>query len=170
MGAIISFSKFNTSELDDSGAMSPLSHAGACELSHNPLDPNEPQLRTTFGSKPGAIVRGWPSTGRLYVFVGSSVVELDFLGVDRFNSTPRSVDQVAEDAHCSMMRKLGANWYAGNWEYVQKALQPPSPSEPVLVFGWPEGGGVWCLKTSYAKASDISVGESCECCVDERAL
>jgi hypothetical protein len=88
MGAIISFSKFNTSELDDSGAMSPLSHAGACELSDNPLDPSEPQLRTTFGRKPGAIVRGWPSTGGLYVFVGSSVVELDFLGVDRFNSTP----------------------------------------------------------------------------------
>jgi hypothetical protein len=57
-----------------------------------------------------------------------------------------------------MMCKLGGNWYADNWEYVQKALQPPSPSEPVLVFGWPEGGGVWCLKTSYAKASDIGVG------------
>lgn len=128
------------------------------ELSDNPLDPDEPELRTTFGSRPGAVVRGWPSTGGLYVFVATSGVELDFLGVDRFDSTPRSLDKEEEDVLCAKMRKLGASWYADEWEYVQKSLQHPNPYEPVLLFAWPEGDGVWLLKSTNSEASGLGVG------------
>ena len=87
--------------------------------------------------------------------MGSSVVELDFLSVDRFNRTLQSPDQVEEDVHRSRMRELRAKWYAGEWEYVQKELQVQNPSELVLILGWPEGGGVWLLKTTDAPGLDI---------------
>lgn len=118
----------------------------------------ELQLRTTFGSLPGAIVRGWPSSGGFYVYNAKSVVELDFLNVDYFNSIPRANDQADENAHCTKMRQLGAKWYATEEDWLKFRVTGPSPDDPVLVFGWPEDGGMWLLKTTASDASELGVG------------
>ncbi|KAJ5364664.1 uncharacterized protein N7496_010377 [Penicillium cataractarum] len=40
-----------------------------------------------YGTRPGAIVQGWPSQGGIYTLQVSSRVEIDFLELDPFNST-----------------------------------------------------------------------------------
>ncbi|POS70712.1 hypothetical protein DHEL01_v210890 [Diaporthe helianthi] len=37
--------------------------------------------------------------------------ELEFLGLDRFEPTPRSQDPADEDVFCAKMRRLGPRWY-----------------------------------------------------------
>lgn len=56
-------------------------------------------------SGPGVTVLGFPSKGGLYILRHCLGVELDFLGLDRFNHTlrPSKSDpdwQAKEDAHC----------------------------------------------------------------------
>ncbi|KAL1961787.1 hypothetical protein VTN77DRAFT_1037 [Rasamsonia byssochlamydoides] len=114
------------------------------------LDP-EPHFRTKFGLGPGTTVYGWPSKGGLYVLESCNGVELDFLQLDRFNPTPSSLDPAEEDAHCANMRKLGATWWQSEEAYVINALGDYSPQQ-VLIIGWPPGGGVWVLKTTYFDA------------------
>lgn len=72
---------------------------------HHCHDPTENMPWASYGSGPGAMVNGFPSTGGLYVLFPCFGIELDFLGLDRFNETPRPSksypDWMAkEDAHC----------------------------------------------------------------------
>lgn len=58
-----------------------------------------------YASGPGVTVFGFPSRGGAYVLRHCLGVELDFLGLDRFNHTPRPSKsdpdwQAKEDAHC----------------------------------------------------------------------
>ena len=58
-----------------------------------------------YSSDPGVAVFGFPSKGGLYILRYCLGVELDFLGLDRFNHTlrPSKSDpdwQAKEDAHC----------------------------------------------------------------------
>jgi hypothetical protein len=68
---------------------------------------HEPEGRfwVAYGSGPGVNVFGYPSKGGVYVLRNCFGVELDFLGLDRFNDTerPSKLDpdwQAKEDAHC----------------------------------------------------------------------
>jgi hypothetical protein len=68
---------------------------------------HEPEGRVWvgYGSGPGVKVFGYPSKGGVYVLDNCFGVELDFLGLDRFNNTerPSKLDpdwQAKEDAHC----------------------------------------------------------------------
>lgn len=55
--------------------------------------------RLAYGSGPGAVVRGYPANGGLYVLQKASSVEVEFLGFDRFD-TEASSDADTEEALC----------------------------------------------------------------------
>ena len=120
--------------------------------------------RSCFGFEKGAQVLGWPSTGGIYVLDSCDGVELDFLGLDRFNTTQRSADPADEDAHCTRMRKLGATWWSsqGKWELSTigggEARRGPPPDPKFIMAGWPDSGGVWVLSTTRNGARSKGVG------------
>jgi hypothetical protein len=66
-----------------------------------------PELRAEFALGPGGFVRGWPSKGGLYVLDRVFGVELEYLGLDRFNNTPRpsisdpDASAEEEEMHCN---------------------------------------------------------------------
>jgi CheY-like chemotaxis protein len=102
----------------------------------------------------GALVNGFPSKGGVYELY-CSPVELDFLGLDRFETALPSSDPAEEDALCAKMRLLGAEWWL-------------CPS----IHGRPEGaymdkgalhrccvpGGVWALETNSDDWRDRQLG------------
>ncbi|KAH8803508.1 hypothetical protein F5884DRAFT_683208 [Xylogone sp. PMI_703] len=114
--------------------------------------PPEPECRTDFRSDAGTLVQGWPSKGGIYVLSNCYAVELEFLGLDRFQPTPRSEDQAEEDAHCDQMRRLGAKWWSSRDDYIRHAMEIPSRDSLMLFVGWPSDGGVWVLKTTRRDA------------------
>lgn len=134
------------------------------------VTPGEPTyLRSTFGIKPDAYVRGWPSTGGIYILEDCDGVELGFVGLDRFgfgfHSTLRSWDSVEEDAHCAKMWLLGATWWRSERAYAEKhlpELNPEGPDKKTVVVGWPSGpdggAGVWVLRTTYDEGVQKGVG------------
>lgn len=128
--------------------------------------PPQPTLRSNWGLR-GAIVRGWPSRGGLYVAEQCFGVELDFLGLDRFHESRRSDDQAEEDAFCKRMRMIGAKWFKNDMEYILWDPRDYGPDEDIeLILGWPKqqysdrgdgdvgggGGGVWVLKLNRSDA------------------
>ena len=65
-----------------------------------------PLQRVSYGTKPGALVFGWPAKGGVYILTAASAVEIEFLGYDRFKPVPRpnptDPDTAAdEEAHCN---------------------------------------------------------------------
>ena len=79
-------------------------------------DPSS-NLRTVFGLGSGAFVRGFPSSGGIYILEDCDGVELDFLHLDRFTTANRSDDPTVEDKHCENMRRLGAKWWSHEFEF-----------------------------------------------------
>lgn len=68
--------------------------------------PTERVYWASFGSGPGVSVVGYPSKGGFYMLDDCFGIELDFLGLDRFNATKRPPKsdpdwQAKEDAHCA---------------------------------------------------------------------
>ena len=64
------------------------------------------EFRAYFGSKPGVTVQGWPKKGGFYILDSCLGLELDFLGLDRFNSTKRpspceNGTLADEEEHCN---------------------------------------------------------------------
>lgn len=106
---------------------------------------------------PGADIQGLPARGGLFMLIEATGVELDFLGLDRFRDTPRPAGVGAgssdEEAHCDRMRQLGASWWPGSLEYVKWRIGDNGGS-PYVKVGWPPGGGVWVLSTTYDEASE----------------
>jgi hypothetical protein len=100
--------------------------------------------RTEFTGGSLTTVRGWPSTGGFYI-LSCDGVELEFLGLDRFEPTPRSQDAAEEDVFCARMRRLGPRWYP---DLEEEALEDFDEyrTKYVKAFGWPADGGVWALK------------------------
>jgi len=102
--------------------------------------------RTEFTAGSLTTVRGWPSTGGFYI-LSCDGVELEFLGLDRFEPTPRSQDPAEEDAFCAKMRRLGPRWYRDLEAEAAESLGGEYRTDHVVkAFGWPADGGVWALK------------------------
>lgn len=142
---------------------------------HEERAPNTGQLyipgdnrpwRVSFGSGPGASVRGWPSKGGLYTLYPCFTVELDFLGLDRFERADRpqnsSSAEADEEEHCKRMRQLGAKWWPSPDAKAMWHFKNPQafddPDRPMTYFGWPAKGGVWVLSTTAAGASQMGAG------------
>jgi hypothetical protein len=71
------------------------------------LDP--PLQRVSYGTRPGARVFGWPAKGGVYTMM-AAVVDLEFLGYDRFEPVPRPDPKdpntaADEEAHCNKSTK-----------------------------------------------------------------
>lgn len=124
------------------------------------------QWRVSFGDGPGARVRGWPSKGGLYTLSSCLTVELDFLGLNRFEEADRPQNpksaEADEEAHCKRMRQLGATWWPSpDDESMWWFLNPEEKwklTKPVTYFGWPAQGGVWVLNTTIIGASEMGAG------------
>ncbi|KAL8896656.1 MAG: hypothetical protein Q9207_007606 [Kuettlingeria erythrocarpa] len=134
--------------------------------------PVHPQLRTAFGSK-STTIRAWPSQGGFYSLHPAGVVELDFLGLDRFTEAPRSDDPTEEDALCQRMRAMGAEWFRHE-DDIDKWTPPVirdgrRVGKQQLWFGWPENGGVWVLELEEFEADRKGVGRIYNACnMEER--
>jgi hypothetical protein len=118
----------------------------------------------------------WPSIGGLIIADRVTPVELTFLNLPRFTSTPRSLNQTAEDLFCRQLRKIGGKWFSSHWDWSAKYVQMSKGMKPeemeVLTLGWPETGGVWVLRRQSQWGEDrgnslrvrnaLSMGERCE--------
>lgn len=111
---------------------------------HDPDEDPGPITRARFSAR-GTIVRGWPSRGGILIHDNCYAVELDFLGLDRFNVSDRSEDQTEEDAFCRRLQAIGGRWFES--EAVYRRSDPRLFGEQGwnLWLGWPEEGGVWVL-------------------------
>lgn len=118
----------------------------------------------------------WPSTGGLIIADRVTPVELTFLNLPRFTSTPRSMNQTAEDIFCRQLRKIGGKWFVSHWDWWSKYVKMEKGMKPeemeVLTLGWPESGGVWVLRRQSRWGEDrgnslrvrnaMSMAERCE--------
>ena len=104
--------------------------------------------RTEFGRN-GCAVFGWPSTGGVFIKEPADIVDLEYLGLDRFQPSSRSTDVHEENLFCKKMHRLGAAWWESEEDYtdVLLGMRQRSPVESSeVVFGWPSTGGVWVLR------------------------
>ncbi|PTB65188.1 hypothetical protein BBK36DRAFT_1204443 [Trichoderma citrinoviride] len=127
----------------------------------------EKRSRVSIGASPGALVKGWPSKGGIYILEDCFGIELDFLKLDRFHSqpSPSGPDAAAEEeeAHCNRMRQLGAVWWESKEQwFLQKLMEPNEPSlrrrQRFVKVGWPVGGGVWVIDITVDDASTRHAG------------
>lgn len=143
MGVTTSSSTYGTM---NSGELYPQDY----EESSGPMEEvfEKAMYRTEFTGGSLTTVRGWPSTGGFYILKCDGV-ELEFLGLDRFEPTPRSRDPAEEDAFCAKMRRLGPRWYRDLGAEAAESLGGGERTDymhVVKAFGWPADGGVWALK------------------------
>lgn len=124
---------------------------------HEPAELLNPRRRVSFGIGPGATVQAWPSKGGFYTH-HCSVVELDFLGLDRFETVPGTCDPTEEDALSANLRKLGAVWWRTLDDWVRKNMGLPELTVRKVYAGWPAAGGVWVLETNYRDVYDRDLG------------
>lgn len=114
-----------------------------------PNPPLSTTKRTAFGCLPGCTVYGYPSSGGVLI-KEADIVDMQFLSLDRFRPSQRSINIVEEDEFCALMRRLGATWWANEQEWIDVQLGVRERTElekRVLVFGWPSDGvGVWVLR------------------------
>lgn len=111
--------------------------------------------RTQFTSRTGAIVTGWPTKGGYYSRL-CSLVELDFLGLDRFKARNKSEDIDEEEAQCARMRQLGTRRYHSPSHEHHVTMGSTKP--PQLYFGWPDDGGVWAIQATEDESNDKGLG------------
>lgn len=91
----------------------------------------------------------WPSIGGIIINHHISSVELDFLKLPRFETSPRSSDPSEEDEFCRQLRKTGGKWWEHYVDDVNDNNRPTSATEKeAIILGWPEDGGVWVLKAT----------------------
>ncbi|KAL7909540.1 hypothetical protein GGI35DRAFT_450204 [Trichoderma velutinum] len=120
-----------------------------------------PEYRLSTGTGPGSTVTCWPSKGGKYTLDNVFIIQRQFLGLDRRvdNLLRPEVSIEVEDAFCSQLRKLGAQWWEYDEMYVDWLLLYRAPKDtPVLYIGWPASGGVWALYTMAWDGSDIGYG------------
>lgn len=60
-------------------------------------------------------VHCWPSVGGIIIAQRVHAVELAYIGLDRFHTTPRSLNKTEEDPFCMKLRKIGGKWWE-SWE------------------------------------------------------
>ena len=118
------------------------------------------KLRVRFGTEAGAYVKGFPSKGGVYILV-CSAIELDFLGLDRFETALPSTDPAEEDELCAKMRLLGALWWPSLEKYTTALWKQNLGDEPELkerFIGVMPQGGVWVLETDWEDSSKRQLG------------
>lgn len=93
----------------------------------------------------------YPSSGGIWM-VELGPLELQHLGIARFESTERSSIQAEEDAFCHELRKFGGSWYnleSGRDLWVGDGCHELDEFMPAVSIerrvGFPENGGVWVL-------------------------
>lgn len=126
-----------------------------CDL-HDPNEEPLPAVRTEFGAA-GTIVYGWPSTGGVWVHEDCYGVELNFLGLDRFEPSETQRYSPEEDAFCNRLEKIGGRFFASELEYNRQSFRDRKAR---VWIGWPAGkpeGGLWVLKTELSEASEMGV-------------
>ncbi|KAG7290150.1 hypothetical protein NEMBOFW57_000147 [Staphylotrichum longicolle] len=137
------------------------------ECSATPCYPKEPVLRVSFGANAGGFVRGFPSEGGVYELY-CSATELDFLGLDRFETAQPSGDAAEEDALCAKLRLLGAEWWP-SLHASQKAWSLDIQHQGSLstqryeldrlrFLGVASNGGVWALEAGEEECSRRQLG------------
>lgn len=92
----------------------------------------------------------WPSAGGLIVATGVHPVELEYIGVDKFQVNEMSMNRTEEDEFCMKLRKIGGKWwrdyYDYDWATGYKMRNLSVEERQVLFLGWPEEGGVWMMR------------------------
>ncbi|OJJ08895.1 hypothetical protein ASPVEDRAFT_48025 [Aspergillus versicolor CBS 583.65] len=111
----------------------------------------------------------YPSSGGIWVS-DLGPVELQYLGINRFNTTLRSLYQVEEDMFCRELRKFGGGWYnpkSGKELLVGGYCHEIDEFKPVYsivrAIGFEQGGGVWVLgaeRTGRFPAGMVAVGNA----------
>ncbi|PSK35099.1 hypothetical protein B9Z65_1682 [Elsinoe australis] len=108
------------------------------------------QPASTYRSELGAtaaIVCCWPSTGGLLRRGHVTGIELDFLGLDRFDNVPRPspYNATLEDGFCERLERLGAAHHKDDSDCFESMLHGTRRYRALLA--WPENdaGGAWAL-------------------------
>ena len=100
-------------------------------------------------------VHCWPSVGGIIIAQRVHAVELAYIGLDRFHTTPRSPNQAEENAFCMQLRKIGGKWWRSYDDFEMatgsKVRRMWPDEREVLFLGWPEQGGVWVLRYDNRK-------------------
>lgn len=126
-----------------------------CDL-HDPNEDPLPATRTEFGGK-GTIVYGWPSTGGVWVHEDCYGVELDFLGLSRFEPSDTARFSPAEDDFCKRLEMIGAYFYESEYAYQVQTFRHNAPR---VWYGWPGDApqrGVWVLRTEGPQGAELGV-------------
>lgn len=105
---------------------------------HDPplRDPDDVPLaavRSEFGARTTSVF-GWPSTGGLWVHSECYAVELDFLGLPRFESAATARFSPEEDAFCERLERIGATFFETELAYNRQQLSYPKYE---IWYGWP---------------------------------
>ncbi|KAL4811262.1 hypothetical protein BDV18DRAFT_128993, partial [Aspergillus unguis] len=110
-----------------------------------------PLLTTRYSIRTGQTAC-YPSSGGIWM-AELGPIELQHLGIARFQSTERSTAQADEDAFCNQLRKFGGSWYnPASGEDLWSGGQCLDLNELMEVFsisrkiGFTESGGVWALQ------------------------
>lgn len=121
---------------------------------------DEEHFRVSFSSQAGAAVRGWPSKHGFYELWPCFAVELDFLGLDHFQTVKRPQNATDEEELCRRLRQLGAKYWRSRQEYSMDFLTSENTemTDLALFVGWPARGGVWVLKTTVHLSYRLGTG------------
>lgn len=126
-----------------------------------PIGPWPPDRRRVSIGIPYTQVYGYPSSGGALVLPYCNGVDLDFLGLPRFESCDKSEDKEAEDRHCALMRKLGAWSVQSVDDYIFEDIlgTQKSGSRTLVIAAWPKNAeGVWVLAVDEDEAGGKGVG------------
>ncbi|KAI0197509.1 hypothetical protein F4808DRAFT_463715 [Astrocystis sublimbata] len=123
------------------------------EWPEDPIErqPFEPLMRYSLGYGKAAC---WQNGG---VWIKDlTPVELSALGINRFEDTPRALEQADEDAFCKRLRMYGASFWQLPPQWSEGTLWCPAidycaqPTKNMrLSVGFPTSGGVWTLNMDH---------------------
>lgn len=114
--------------------------------------------RTIFGGR-CTIVYGWPSTGGVWVHHDCYGVELEFLGLSRFERSPTQRYSTEEDDFCKRLELIGGLFFENESIYDKQCFRS-TRALPHVWYGWPGAiteGGVWALQTKHDEDADKGV-------------
>ena len=108
--------------------------------------------RARFGDF-GCTIYGWPSCGGVIIRNQADAIEMQYLGLDRFEPPiTRLKDQNDEDAFCTRLINIGGKWWPGEkrsqlvWRELNGMgtdIEDETDEEMrELWVGWPKSGGV----------------------------
>lgn len=124
----------------------------------------DPTARVRYGDIEITIL-AWPSRGGMIALDGAEAIDFDFLGLDPTDPPSKRLDdQVAEDAFCQRLLRLGAKWWDSEERYLAvgdsesaangdrtrdhsyeqiTVAQPTIREKRFVKVGYPSTGGLW---------------------------